>query len=162
MEIVLDHTTSERAVRRLACLLLAAAGVISLGLPAEAKQRCTDFSAYGNLDPLPKKLKQDKYTFNFGSPSLVSLGGANFWSSGVSIKTPKPATSVDLDVFAGAGFDIVATGYNAAGGVEDTVIIPINYLVNSVSLSSAVSPIVEVTLEQGGNESNIQRVCTNF
>lgn len=153
------------ALRRLPWgALVCALGVLLTGasLPAQAKQKCTDFSAYAPGDLLPQKLKQDGYTFRFGNASSIFFGGAQFWTTGASITTPKPGDWVEIDVYAGAGFDIVLTGYNAAGGVEDTVTVPINFALNTVRLNAVASPIIKVGLAEGGNESTLNRVCTRY
>lgn len=149
--------------RSMAALTGALALVLAVtALPVQAKQKCTDFSAYAPGDLLPQKLKQDGYTFRFGNPSSIFFGGAQFWTTGASITTPKPGDWVEIDVYAAAGFDIVLTAYNAAGGIEDTATVPINFALNTVRLHSATSPIVKVGLAQGGNESTLNRVCTRY
>ena len=113
-------------------------------------------------DSLPQKLKQDGYTFRFGNSSSIFFGGAQFWTTGASITTPKPGDWVEIDIFAAAGFDIVLTAYNAAGGVEDTATVPINFALNTVRLNAVTAPIVKVGLAEGGNESTLNRVCTRY
>lgn len=145
-----------------AAACLAALGLALASLPVQAKQKCTDFTAYADGDSLPQKLKQDGYLFRFGGPSSIFFGGAQFWSSGASFTTPKPGQWVEVDVFAGAGFDIELKGLNATGGVEASATIPTDISLHTVRLVSSGQPIVKVTLAEGGNESTLNRVCTRY
>ena len=133
-----------------------------LAPPAQAKQKCTDFSAYAEGDVLPAKHKQDKYVFRFGGDASIFFGGAQFWSSGASIATPQPGDRVDIDLTPAAGGAVELTAYNALGGVEDSATVPISGAWTSVRLTQSLSPIVKLGLTGGGNESVINRVCTRY
>jgi hypothetical protein len=145
-----------------AAACLAALGLGMASLPVQAKQKCTDFTAYADGDSLPQKLKQDGYLFRFGGPSSIFFGGAQFWSSGASFTTPKPGQWVEVDIFAGAGFDIELTALNANGGIEATATVPTDVSLHTVRLVSSGQAIVKVSLAQGGNESTLNRVCTRY
>ena len=149
-----------RLLPLLACLTVF--GLAAASLPAQAKQKCTDFTAYADGDQLPQKLKQDGYLFRFGGPSSIFFGGAQFWSSGASLTTPRPGQWVEVDLFAGAGFDIQLTALNANGGIEATATVPTDISLHTVRLVSSGLPIVKVTLAEGGNESTLNRVCTRY
>ena len=142
-------------------VLAALLSVVSL--PVHAKQRCTDFSAYAVGALLPQRLKQDGHVFRFGNPSSIFFtGGAQFWSKGSSVTPPKPSNWVEIVYWGGAGSEITFTAINAAGGLEDTATVPITFSLNTIRLTASSSPIVQVKLKGGGNESTLNQVCSQF
>jgi hypothetical protein len=162
----MSTTVSAGPIRRTArrgALALLALVLAGATLPAAAKTRCTDFSAYADGDSLAQRLRQDGYVFQFGGPSSVYGGGASFWADGASVKPPKAGGRwVELVLWPSAGWDIQLTGYDATGQIQATATVPITMVLTTVRLTSAGAPIVSVGLSGGGNESTLHSVCARL
>lgn len=130
---------------------------------AQAAQRCTDFSAHAIGDQLPRRVRQDGHVFRFGNPSSIFFtGGAQFWSRGSSITPPQPSNWVEITYWGGAGTEIRLMAMNAAGGIEESVTVPVTFSLNTIRLHANSAPIVKVKLRGGGNESTLNGVCSQF
>lgn len=85
--------------------------------------------------------------------------GAQFSNTGLLVKLPAgvPSISVEMGVFAAP--QVIVRAINAAGGIEDAVVVPNDNLLHTITLTSAVDPIVRLRFNGGGNEGVINEIC---
>lgn len=152
--------------------LIAAALLALAALPtAQAAVRCTDFLAFPDNFPLLEKFKLNKFKFQDRSggwapfvnvfSDLIGqpVHGMQFDPRGLRITLPGPSLTVELRIgaFAGAGLQIEAL--DAAGGLQDVLILPSDDIMHTVTLSAVSAPITMVQVKGGATEGVVNGVC---
>lgn len=152
--------------------LIAAALIALTSLSgAQAAVRCVDFLAIPDNTPLPEKFKLAKFKFqdrSGGWAPLVNVfsdiigqpvHGMQFDPRGLRITPPGASLSVELRIGAFAGLGLQIEALDAAGGVQDAILLPGDNIMHTVTLVPSTAPITLVQVKGGGNEGVVNGAC---
>jgi hypothetical protein len=155
-----------------ASLTLALLATLGAAAPAAAATRCADFTIFPDNAPVPEAFKLDKFKFRDRAGGFAPfinvftdligqpVHGLQFDDLGLRVGLPGPTAIVTLHMghFGPIG-PLVIKGVDATGGLQDTLILPGDDIMHTVSLVAVSAPITEVRMVGGGNEGVINYVC---
>ena len=153
-------------------LTLALVATLGAAAPAMAAVRCVDFLGFADNQPLPEKFKLANFGFQDRSGGFAPfvnvftdligqpVHGMQFDDRGMRLRPPGPSLSVELRVGSFvAPRPLRIRALDAAGGVQDLVILPGDSIMHSVLLMASTAPITEVRIVGGGDEGVINQAC---
>ena len=85
--------------------------------------------------------------------------GMQFDPRGLRITPPGASLSVELRIGAFAGLGLQIEALDAAGGVQDAILLPGDNIMHTVTLVPSTAPITLVQVKGGGNEGVVNGAC---